>query len=527
MIDIVWVGMAFILGLLARQIGLPPLVGFLAGGFALFGFEVDTGDTLTALSDLGVTLLLFTIGLKLRIKSLLKPQVWAAGSIHMLVVTLTLGAGLMFFSSMGLGPFASMDGSTALLLAFALSFSSTIFAVKVLEDRGDVGSLYGLVMIGILIIQDLGAVIFMAASTGKLPTIWSLAVLIGLWPARWLLGQLLDRVGHGELVILFGLCAAIGASELFYAVGLKGDLGALLCGVLLAGHRVTDELSKSLLAFKDFFLVAFFLSVGMAGAPTADALWLALGLLLALPIKGVLFFVLLSRFHMRARTSLLATLGLTNYSEFGLIVIALAVSKGWLDPVWLISFAIALALSFVIGSPVNYRVLRVYEWLRAPLKRFEMTSLAAEEQQISPGPAAALVFGMGRVGAGGYDELLAEGIAPVVGIDSAPAMAQAHRDAGRTVIRASGTDLDFWDRLELDVGSLRLVLLTMPQVSENIFAAKQLRARGFKGRISALAKYEDHVEMLERAGVDRVFNLYREAGAGLADDAVRELPEAG
>jgi hypothetical protein len=99
------------------------------------------------------------------------------------------------------------------------------------------------------------------------------------------------------------------------------------------------------------------------------------------------------------------------------------------------------------------------------------------------------------------------------------------------VIRASATDADFWARLSLESKRLRLVMLAMPQCEENAFAAIQLARHGYKGRIAALAKFEEDVQRLKSLGVHSVFNLYAEAGAGFAEHALSgveplEVPEA-
>ena len=292
MIDFLWIALALALGLAARMLALPPLVGFLVAGFILAALDYQGGGTLAEFSDLGITLLLFTIGLKLRIRTLLRPQVWGVGVIHMAIISATLAAALALAS---LAPMTLLQGGLAqmLVLGFALSFSSTVFGMKVLEGRSDVGSVYGGTVIGILIVQDIAAVVFLAATTGKLPSLWALAVLPALFPLRWILGRLLDRVGHGELMVLFGLAAAIGGSLLFDLVSLKGDLGALVFGVMLAHHRSADELAKSLFAFKDLFLLGFFLSVGLQGIPGPQAILIALLLVVLIPLKSGLFLWLL------------------------------------------------------------------------------------------------------------------------------------------------------------------------------------------------------------------------------------------
>jgi glutathione-regulated potassium-efflux system ancillary protein KefC len=124
----------------------------------------------------------------------------------------------------------ALDHRKALILAFALSFSSTVFAVKVLEEKGEMGSLYGTIAIGILIVQDLAAVLFLAFSLGKVPMLWSL-LLFALIPLRGVIGRILDRAGHGELLLLFGITFALGGAQLFEALHIKGDLGALLLGI--------------------------------------------------------------------------------------------------------------------------------------------------------------------------------------------------------------------------------------------------------------------------------------------------------
>ena len=169
---------AFAGGLLAMILRLPPLAGFLAAGFLLNYSGYELTPTLEAIASLGVTLLLFTIGLKLNIRTLLQAEVWGVASLH-----ITLSS-LLFVGILGLLKFGgillmqSTDWTAVLILAFALSFSSTVFAVKVLEERSETQSFYGRVAIGILIMQDIFAVIFLSATTGTLPSVWALGLFL-------------------------------------------------------------------------------------------------------------------------------------------------------------------------------------------------------------------------------------------------------------------------------------------------------------------------------------------------------------
>jgi hypothetical protein len=207
---------------------------------------------------------------------------------------------------------------------------------------------------------------------------------------------------------------------------------------------------------------------------------------------------------------------LANYSEFGLIVAAIGTANGWLAPEWLTIIDIALSLSFVAASPLNGSSHELYERFRDRLCRLQRSTRISEEAEIDPGDADVMILGMGRVGTGAYDSLRAESGRRPVGIDENPHTVSMHRDQGRNVIQGSATDADFWQRLQLEGGRIKLVLLSLPQLSENVFAAEHLVKGEFDGLIGAIARYPDDVDVLERAGVQMVFDLYAEAGSGFA-----------
>jgi len=350
--DFAWILVAFVTGLISRLIGLPPLVGFLAAGFLLNACGVSNSETLQKISELGITLLLFTIGLKLNLRTLVRPQVWAVTIIQIVIVSLVFGVAIIALAFVEVPLLSGLETSQAMLVAFALSFSSTVFVVKVLEERGEIAALHGRISIGILIVQDIVAVLFIAISSGEGPSSWVLFLLL-LIPLRPLLHRLLDRVGHGELFVLFGFLLAMGGAKFFELVDMKGDLGALVLGVLIAGHSKGDELAKTILRFKDLFLLGFFLSIGLSGELTVNAVFVGALIVPLIFFKSVLFFGLLTQFGLRARTSLFASLNLTNFSEFGLIVAAIGVANGWIDNQLLVVIAIALSLSLAVSAALN------------------------------------------------------------------------------------------------------------------------------------------------------------------------------
>jgi len=520
--DIIAVGIAYALGLAARHIGLPPLIGYLLAGFGLYAAGSRLTPMLQELSAIGVTLLLFSIGLKLRLGSLLMPQIWAVASLHLVCSVAAAALLIVGLGTVGVSLFSVLDPASVALVAFALSFSSTVFAVKVLEEKGEMYALYGRIAVGILIVQDIAAVLFLAVSAGKTPSLWALGLLL-LIPLRPLLCKLLEKSGHGELQILFGLTLALGGAQLFELVQVKGDLGALILGVMLAGHARASELGRQLLGLKDLFLVGFFLSIGLSGPLSWGAVSIGLLLLLLIPFKLALFFVLLSKFNLRVRTALLSSLSLANYSEFGLIVAAVAAANQWIPGDWLIILAVALSMSFIVAAPLNSASYRLYAHLRGWLAGFETARRIAEEDVIEPGDVSVIIFGMGRVGSGAYDAMRSRVGDRVLGVDVDESTVEELVRAGRRAIRGSATDPEFWYRMRLDFEQINLILLAMPNAQENLLAARQLNEIGYRGKVAAIAKYADEIASLRDAGVHAAFNLYAEAGAGFAEHVCGEL----
>lgn len=521
--DVAWISLAFVLGLLSKSAGLPPMVGFLAAGFLLNTQGIVGGEALQKLADLGIVLLLFTVGLKLNFKTLGRPQVWAVTGLHSSIVVMLFGMVIYWLALTGVPFVSELDMQRSLLIAFALSFSSTVFVVKVLEEKGEMRSLHGRLAIGILIVQDLFAVVFLAVSAGKVPSLWA-ALLFLLIPLRPLLHRLLERVGHGELLVLFGFLLAMGGAEVFELVGLKGDLGALIMGMLIAKHPRSQELAKTMLGFKDLFLLAFFLSIGLSGQPTTETFLVATLIVPFVFLKSALFFALLARFKLRARTSLITTLNLTNYSEFGLIVAAMGVANGWIDNDWLIVIAIALSLSFAIAAVLNGIADRLYSRYREFWKRLQRNERLADDRLFNIQGATIAVIGMGRIGTSTYDNMRSVYGETVVGIDSDSAQVKKHQATGRRVLLGDPSDADFWDRVA-ETHTIELVMLALPKLEANLSVLDQLVLARFPGRVAATARFADEIETLKQAGATTVFNIYTEAGTGFAMHVVEETPD--
>lgn len=515
--DFIWVFFAFICGLTAKSCSFPPSIGYLVAGFALnyYGYQPD--DSLTVLSNLGITLMLFTIGLKLNVKKLFKREVWLTSSLHTIswiVLTVII---IKVFSLLAIGYFADLDLLTASLIAFALSFSSTVCVIKLLEENGEMRTRHGKLAVGILVIQDIVAVAFLVIATGKAPSIWALSLLL-LFVIKPITNKVLNHVGHGELIPLTGFFIALGSYELFELVNIKGDLGALLMGMFLSSHPKASEINKSLLSFKDLFLIGFFLSIGFSAIPTIEMLWLSVLLVLIIPFKFALFFSLLSMLKVRCRTSYLSALALSNFSEFGLIVASISVTNGWLSNEWLVILALSVAISFVITNVLYRYAHRFFAKHKELFYRFERKECLAEDIFCQPTQAPIVIIGMGRVGMGAYRAINEHDKSLAWGLDAEPEKVAWLSSQGVQAYCGDAEDASFWERINLS--NLQLVLLALPNVIDTMSITNQLRSAGYQGKIAAIARYDDERAKLEKFGIDKVFNFYNEAGVGFADESM-------
>ena len=519
--DVVWITLAFSLGFLAKKIGLPPLVGFLVTGFILNTQEGVNNELFQKLADIGITLLLFTVGLKINLKSLMKPYILSVTGIHMAVTIIMFGSILYGLAILGVASLAELNFKNSILIAFALSFSSTVFAVKVLEDKGELKSLHGRIAIGILVMQDILAVIFLAFSTNKLPSVLAFSLLL-LIPFRFVFHWFLQSVGRGELLVLYGFILAMGGAELFELVGIKGDIGALIFGMLLATHSKADDIAKSMTGFKDLFLLGFFISIGLSGHITLEILVMAIILTPFVFLKSTLFFILLLGSKLRARTSLLTTINLTNYSEFGLIVAAIAANNNWINNDWLIIIALAMSFSFIVSAIFNSKANLIFSKNKTYWRSFQRKTRLKADRLIDVGEATIMVIGMGSLGTGTYDKMRSAYNSKVIGVDIDPVIVKKRQATERNIIEGDPSDADFWDRIQEQL-NLELILLTLPKFNITLAVLEQLKEVGYTGQIAATTRYQEETERLKQEGILTVANIFTEAGSGFANHVTKNM----
>ena len=425
------------LALLLRQ---PLIVGLIAAGIAV-GPEVlglvDATSEIELLAQIGISLLLFVVGLKLDVRLVSKLG----------AVALATGLGQVLFTSVigfVLALVLGFETVSALYIAVALTFSSTIIIVKLLTDKRELDDLHGRIALGFLIVQDIVVVLAMIAITATgsgaddLVTEFLGVLLRGgaLVAATVLIGRyvvppvtrLLAR--SGELLVLASVSWAVLLAAISILLGFSEEVGAFLAGMTLASTPYREAISGRLTTLRDFLLVFFFIELGTqfdlgaAGEQLGPALMLSLFVLIGNPI---IVMAIMGLMGYRKRVSFKAGLTVAQISEFSLILVALGVSQGQIgaEVVGLVTavglITISASTYLIYGSDAIYAriepLLRPFE-RRAPTADIDLWGDSTEPEFV--------VIGLGRFGTAVFGELLERGD-DVLGVDFDPRLG---RDEG-------------------------------------------------------------------------------------------------
>ncbi len=486
--DIVWIGLAFLFGVLLNRFHIPPLVGYLLAGIGLSFTPYEAGSLLHEIAHLGVIFLLFTVGLHISLKGILQKEVLGVGLIHLAISTAIFVPVSLFFG---------LSVEAAVIVSITLGFSSTVLAAKGLETRNELSAYYGRLSIGILIVQDLVAIGIIAYAGGGVPSPYAV-VLLGLPLVRPLLSRLLYLVERDELLLLMALSLAIGGDVLFEWFNLSGELGALVMGMLFVNDDKAEQLEKKIWGIKEAFLVGFFLEIGLGGFPGTSGLYMIGVLLLILPLKAILFFGLFMAFKLRARTGFLATVTLTAYSEFTLIAGAVAAAAGIIPSEVIVILGLLTAISYVINSILVRYEDPIWQRMNTFLRRFERDVKHPDHQPVSVGAAEFLVIGLGLTGQAALKHFK-ESNRAAVGIDINPDRVKALMDDGYRAIYADAQDAFFWE--ELDMRKVKTILIVMSgEIYTKEFIVEQLRKKNFRGTIKVLTQNTREEQIIRKAG---------------------------
>lgn len=530
---------AGLLALLLRQPLIVGLIGagILAGPAALGVARSD--EHIALLSELGIAVLLFLVGLKLDLGLVrsLGPVALATGLGQ---VAFTAGIGFLLCLALGLDPL------TSLYVAVALTFSSTIIIVKLLSDKREIDSLHGRIALGFLIVQDIVVVLAMvvvsamAAGAGEATALAGLARVVAGGGAMLLAVGLVIRFVAGPLTarlarapeLLAGF--AIGWAALLAAigdyVGLGKELGGLLAGVSLASTPFREAIAARLSSLRDFLLLFFFialgarLDLGLLGEQVGAALALSVFVLVGNPLIVV---AIMGAMGYRRRTGLLAGLTVAQISEFSLIFMAMGVALGHVAEPALGLVTLVGLVTIALSTYMITHSHRLAAWLDAPLRVFERDhpwreATAAGDAGANPdGRADVVLFGLGRFGGAIARRLRAHGLG-VLGVDFDPEAVRHWRRQGFAAVYGDATDPELVASLPLAgaawaISSIPRHAGGLTHEDHRLALIDALRTQHFGGQVAVTAHATPEVAHLRARGADLVLLPFEDAAERVAE----------
>lgn len=331
---------AAVVSLVMRLLRQPLILAYILSGIvvgpAVFNLIGESNQTFATFSSIGITLLLFIIGLGLNIGVIAKlgKTVFIASAVELVSV---IGIGILACKFLGFG---LME---AVIIGLSLFFSSTIIIVKFLSDKKEQNRLHGQIAIGVILLEDIVATIALlfiaagnghsigAAEIGKLLLNGGLlAALLGV-ASKFILPRIARSMANSqEMLFLFAIAWGFGISSLFELCGFSIEIGALFAGVSLAGLPYAHEIESRLKPLRDFFVVLFFIVMGETlgvsniSAAIVPAIVLSLIVIIFKPL-GII--ITLGMLGYPKRVSFLTGVNLSQISEFSIVLIALAVTN--------------------------------------------------------------------------------------------------------------------------------------------------------------------------------------------------------
>jgi Kef-type K+ transport system membrane component KefB len=524
-------------GLMLQQ---PLIVSFIAVGLLVGPSALDlvrSDAQIDLLSELGIAVLLFLVGIKLDVKLI--------RSLGM--VSLLTGLGQVAFTSVFgylIGLALGLGAVTSLYVAIALTFSSTIIIVKLLSDKREIDSLHGQIALGFLIVQDLVVVLAMIVLSaigigaagdghggGSVPVVLvsGLAMVAAvIFFVRYVANPLTEKLAHApELLVIFAIAMAAMFAAFGDVVGLGKEVGGLLAGVALASTPYRETIAARLAPLRDFLLLFFFIALGSGldltqlGTHVWGAIIFSLFVLIGNPL---IVLAIMGALGYRKRTGFLAGLTVAQISEFSLIFVAMGVTIGHVqeDALGLVTMVglvtIAASTYMITYSHQLYAVFEPY------LGIFERKVTPRDQSDDSVHRDATfpvIIFGLGRYGTAIGLRLQQRGV-KVLGVDFNPVAVRRWRALGLDTEFGDATDPEFI--AELPLPDAQWVVSTVPihptglSHEDTRTTLMQLaRTSGFKGQVAVTSHHAPETDGLVAAGADLVLEPFQDAADRAAD----------
>lgn len=551
---------AWMLGLLAHFSRQPLILAYLIAGFCIGPFGagwVKSQESISVISELGLIFMLFMIGLEIDLKKIVragKVILFAAGG--QLLGGCLLG--VLFFAGIGL----SLGGGQfdAVYLCIACALSSTVIIVKVLYEKRELDTLPGRITLGVLVLQDIFAILFLAVQPSLanleisviLLSIGRVAVLVAaaLLVSRYVLPRLFHQIARRpELILLGALAWCFLVAETAERLSLSREMGALIAGVSLSTFPYALDVTAKVTTLRDFFITLFFVALGMT-IPVPGLSVIGLALMIAaftVVSRLVTTFAPLYLMKQGLRASLLPALNLAQISEFSLVVIQTGVAAHHIAAETANAASFAFVVLAVLSTFVMTRSDEITRWAIGPLKRIGLRDLDhgnghGEEGHEGHGEARRIVIlGFFRAASALLAEI--ERQAPVLleqitVIDFNPNVYQTLLSRGLHVIYGDISSAD--TLLHAGVSKSEMIILSVPDAllkgASNEKLVRHVRTLNPTAMIIATADLLSDVDELYAAGASYVtvtrlsdahelFTVIEAAQAGLLADKRAELDQ--
>jgi len=513
-------------------------VGLIAGPSALD--QVRSDEQISLLSELGIAVLLFLVGIKLDVK-----LIRSLGAVSLLT-----GLGQVAFTSIFgylIGLALGLGAITSLYVAVALTFSSTIIIVKLLSDKREIDSLHGQIALGFLIVQDLVVVLAMivlsavgigaggdgghggGSVTMVLTSGVAMVALVVLF-VRYVANPLTERLARApELLVIFAIAMAAMFAAAGDIVGLGKEVGGLLAGVALASTPYRETIAARLEPLRDFLLLFFFIALGstldlsLLGTHVTGAIIFSLFVLIGNPL---IVLVIMGALGYRKRTGFLAGLTVAQISEFSLIFVAMGVSLGHVQEdalglVTMVGLVTIAASTYMITY--SHHLYAAFEPFLGVFERRGTPREASEAALHRDDGHTVIIFGLGRFGTAIGLRLQKRGI-KVLGVDFNPLSIKRWRELGLATEFGDATDPEFVAELPLThaewiVSTVPLHPTGLSHEDTRTTLIQLTRTSGFRGRIAVASHHPRDTEELFGSGADLVLEPFQDA----ADRAVELL----
>ena len=530
-----------ILGFIVHKLKLPLIIAYLITGVILsfFGsFYEGHFEVLEILPEIGIAFVLFLIGMELdlrEIKSLGIPIIISA--IGQVLVSTALG----FYISSLLG-FGSTE---SLYLGLGIAFSSTVVVIKILLEKKDLSSLYGKLSLGILLVEDLIAVIvLMMISVGSsafnlglqnsLPLIALILKAFGLFVltfvlSKFVLEKIFDSVAKStELLFFTAITWCFAFTAVAVISGFSVVIGAFLAGVALASSPYHTQIQGKIKPLRDFFLTLFFVYLGTQvkiSDITTSWLKIIIFTVFAIAVKPLIYSLLLGLFGFRKHTIFQTSLNLSQISEFSLIVLLVGVSYGHSSPLALSVMATVAVASIIISSISIHYSKRIYKIFAPIVNIFERKSIIhfSEARSKTALEDHIIIIGAHRIGGPIVKYLKKTGI-PFVVMDFNPSIIKKLREENINAVYGDIGDPETLDSLQLE--KAKLIISTASDITDNEILLEECIRQKVKAMILVRAEEVSHWQKLKEMGAHYIVMPEKVTGVYLVNQLKSHWPKA-